>query len=121
MTKSSKEFWRPQRPVSKGASAYHEAVVGASWHINNIEELIKLVKNKIKNGDIVVDFGAGTGASAVYFLKKIKKNYKLWLVDNSPSWLGKAYNLLQKKKNVDFLIIDKIRDNYRKLNEIIGD
>src|SRR5687768_5963203 len=94
--------WKPDRPTSKGASAYHDAVVNASWHVDNIQELIHIFSKNIKNGDLVVDFGAGTGASAVYFLKKIKKNFELWLVDNSPSWLGKAYDILHTNRHVSF-------------------
>lgn len=123
MTKKVSVFntsWKPDRPISKGATAYHDAVINASWHVDNIQELIDTFSKKIKNGDLVVDFGAGTGASAVYFLKKIKKKFDLWLVDNSPSWLGKAYDILHTKKNVDFFILEKIQDKYETLNETIG-
>lgn len=123
MTKKTFGFnfsWKPDRPVSKGATAYHEAVVRASWHIDNIQELIDIFSKKIKNGDFVVDFGAGTGASAVYFLKKIKKHFTLWLVDNSPSWLGKAYDVLHANKLVNFFILEKAKNGYETLDRTIG-
>jgi len=113
-------LWKPDRPTSKGATAYHKAVVRASWHIDNIQELINIFSKKIKNGDFVVDFGAGTGASSVYFLKKINKKYGLWLVDNSPSWLGKAYDILRTNKHVNFFILRKTKDGYETLDKTIG-
>lgn len=112
--------WSPDRPTSKGARAYHDAVVNTSWHRENIQELIEIFGKNIKNEDLVVDFGAGTGASAVYFLKTIKKHFTLWLVDNSPSWLGKAYDVLHKKKNVDFFLLEKTKNGYETLDNTIG-
>lgn len=118
-TSSSNISWRPDRPISKGATEYHEAVVRASWHIDNIQGLIDIFSKKIKNGDFVVDFGAGTGASAVYFLKKIKKHFILWLVDNSPSWLGKAYDILRTNNRVNFFILRKTKNGYETLDKTI--
>lgn len=120
MNQRTHKSWKPTRPISTGASAYHDAVVNASWHIKNIRELIKIVKNNIKKDGILVDFGAGTGASAVYILELIKQEYKLWLVDNSPSWLGKAYDILHTNKNVDFFILEKVQNKYQMLHQTIG-
>src|SRR4030042_3850583 len=99
--------WLPSQPISKGASAYHDAVVNTSWHIDNIRGLIDLVRKFIKDGDEVIDFGAGTGASAIYLLKELKSKYNLWLVDNSPSWLGKAWEILHHKRKVSFLVLGR--------------
>ena len=41
------ENWKPDRPVSKGASAYHGAVVNTSWHKENIKELINLTSKNV--------------------------------------------------------------------------
>lgn len=122
MTMVSAHFkpWIPDRPVSKGATAYHEAVVNSSWHIENIRELINIIQNKIKNNDIVVDFGAGTGGSALYLLKNLKVNFNLWLVDNSAAWLGKAHDVLGANPNVKCFLLDKINDKYATLAETIG-
>lgn len=120
-TVSSKyKTWQPTKPPSKGATAYHNAVIDTSWHIDNIHGLIDIAKKIIKSGDIVVDFGAGTGSSAYYLLKHLKKNFTLLLVDNSPSWLGKAHELLHTQKNVDFVLLEKFHDKYATLEEIIG-
>lgn len=109
--------WVPDRPVSKGASAYHSAVAKTSWHKENIKELINISAKKIKTNDIVVDFGAGTGSSAIYLLKHIDKEFKLILADNSPSWLGKAHEILSKNKKVLFLLLEKENP---KLEKLIG-
>ena len=112
--------WHPNKPVSKGATAYHDAVVNSSWHIENIEELIKIVRKKIKDGDVVVDFGAGTGGSAFYLLKNIKVNFNLWLVDNSAAWLGKAYEIFKTNPGIEYFLLEKIEDRYATLEETIG-
>lgn len=112
--------WHPSRPTSKGATAYHDAIINSSWHIENIDELVKIVHKKIKDGDIVVDFGAGTGGSAVYLLKLLKANFKLWLVDNSASWLGKAYEIFNTNPNVSCFLLELFKDKYAALVETIG-
>ena len=112
--------WHPEKPVSKGATAYHEAVVNTSWHIDNVNELIHIVTKKIKEDDIVVDFGAGTGGSAVFLLKDLKVKFKLWLVDNSAAWLGKAYEVVRNYPNAECFLLDNIDDRYLKLSEVLG-
>lgn len=112
--------WSPDRPVSRGATAYHNAVVNSSWHIENVNELARIVKDKIRDNDIVVDFGAGTGGSAIYLLKSIKSNFKLWLVDNSAAWLGKAYEILGNNQNVKCFLLEKTDERYTTLSETIG-
>ena len=113
--------WHPDRPVSKGATAYHDAVVNASWHIDNIRELIRIVNKKIKEKDIVVDFGAGTGGSALYLLKNAKVSFNLWLVDNSAAWLGKAHELVSNHPNVECFLLEKFGDRYATLAETIDE
>lgn len=120
MNLSAIKSWYPDRPVSKGAAAYHDAVVNSSWHIDNINWLVEIVREKIRNGDVVVDFGAGTGGSALYLLKNLKLSFKLLLVDNSASWLGKAYDVLGKNSNVEFFLLEKVEDKYATLSETIG-
>ena len=41
--------WRPDRPTSRGAAAYHDAVVKAFWHIENIDGLVKIIQKEIKD------------------------------------------------------------------------
>src|SRR3989338_6795665 len=78
--------WKPDRPVSKGAEAYHEAVVNAP----------------------------------LYFLKYLKIKFRLWLVDNSAAWLGKAYDIFKDNPNVSCFLLEKINGRYETLAEIVG-
>ena len=112
--------WHPDRPVSKGATAYHDAVVDSSWLKDIIFELSKIVEPNLKQNEVVVDFGAGTGTSAFYLMKSIHKKVRLWLVDNSPSWLAKAYELLKDLPNVKYFVLEKKGDGYATLAEMIG-
>lgn len=112
--------WKPSQSASKGAIAYHDAVINASWHKKNINELIKIVGKKVKHNDIVVDYGAGTGTSSIYLLKCLKTNFKLLLVDNSPSWLTKAYKIFHLNKNVSFFLLEKKVNGHMTLDEVVG-
>src|SRR3989338_4066234 len=112
--------WKPDRPASRGANEFHNAVINASWNHKCLDELIDLAKPNIKENDIVVDFGAGTGTSAARILEKLKIKIKLWLVDNSPAWLSKAYEFLSNRANVSFFVLEKKNDGYETLSETIG-
>ena len=115
------KHWSPDKPTSKGATAFHEAVINSTWIKDIIYELVNIVRPDIHDGDIIVDFGAGTGTSAIFLLKHIKKKYCLWLVDNSSSWLGKAYELLNNPPNVECFLLEKRCDRYATLSEVIGE
>lgn len=119
MTASS---WKPDRPSSKGAQMYHNAVITTTWYENNLKPLVGIIKTRLNNhNDIVVDFGAGTGVSALFMLKNISSKLKLLLVDNSPAWLAKAYEELKKYSKVQFHILAKEKDRYFTLEKTIGD
>ena len=113
--------WHPDKEVSKGAAAYHNAVADAPYYVEIIDELVDIAKKKIKENVVVVDFGAGTGVSALRLLKKIKINFKLWLVDNSAAWLGKAHEVLGSNKNVKCFLLSKVNGRYATLAETIGE
>lgn len=112
--------WHPDKPVSKGASAYHDAVVNAPYYIENLNYLIKNASQSVKENDVVVDFGAGTGVSAINLLKKLKFGIRLLLVDNSAAWLGKAHEIFSSNPNVQCFLLQKIGDRYSTLAETIG-
>ncbi len=120
MTTQQPKSWKPDRPVSRGATAFHTAVIDASWNHNCLDELISIAKPNIHENNIVVDFGAGTGTSSIRILQKMKTKIKLWLVDNSPAWLGKAYEYLKSYPNVDFFILKKKGNGYATLSETVG-
>src|SRR3989344_3936379 len=112
--------WKPDRPVSRGAAEFHKAVIDADWNHKCLDEMISLVEPHIKDNDIVVDFGAGTGTSSIRILDKLKKKIALWLVDNSPAWLGKAYEFLGSRPNVSFFIVGKNQSRFETLSETLG-
>ena len=120
MTTQQPKSWKPDRPVSRGATAFHNAVIDASWNHNCLDELISIAEPNIHENNIVVDFGAGTGTSSIRILQKMKTKIKLWLVDNSPAWLGKAYEYLKSYPNVDFFILKKKGNGYATLSETVG-
>ncbi len=112
--------WKPDRPISKGAAAYHEAVSKAKYYVYVLDELMKLVSPKIKSKEIIVDFGAGTGVSALRLIEHLKVTAEVWLVDNSAAWLGKAYEVLNKKSNVKCFLLEKTPHGYATLADTIG-
>ena len=114
------ESWKPDRPASKGAAAFHEAVIDASWNHDCLDELIAIAKPKIKENEVVADFGAGTGTSSIRILQKFGAKIKLWLVDNSPAWLGKAYEFLHNYPNVKFFVLERKGDTFSTLSESVG-
>ena len=121
MIKSIYSNWHPDKPISVGATAYHNAVANARYYLESLDKLTKIVSQKIKDGDVVVDFGAGTGVSALQLAKRIKANFKLWLVDNSPAWLGKAYEIFNRNPNVECFLLKKNDGDYATLDETIGE
>ena len=112
--------WKPDRPTSKGATTFHDAVINASWNHQCVDALIDIAKPNIHEKDTVVDFGCGTGTSSILILEKLKTNINLWLVDNSPAWLGKAYEFLNSHPNVDFFLLEKKDKGFLTLAETVG-
>ncbi|MBI2651186.1 methyltransferase domain-containing protein [Candidatus Woesearchaeota archaeon] len=119
MTEIGKK-WLPDKAVSEGAAGYHNAVINASWNNDNLYELVSLMKPEVNENDTIVDFGAGTGASSLCILNHIKLKFNLWLVDNSPAWLAKAYEILRNNQNVSYFILEKKDNSYLTLDRIIG-
>jgi len=112
--------WKPDRPISKGAIAYHEAVFKAKHYVAILDELMKAASRKIAPKEIVVDYGAGTGVSALRLLEHLKVGVELWLVDNSAAWLGKAHEVLCQKPNIRCFLLEKTANGYATLAETVG-
>ena len=112
--------WKPDRPVSRGAAAYHEAVSNAEYYIAILDELMKIASSNIKDNDTMVDFGAGTGVSALRLFAHLKANINLWLVDNSAAWLGKSYEVIGSRKDVKCFLLERKESRYATLAETIG-
>lgn len=111
--------WIPDKSVSHGAQAYHETVIKSSWYDSNLKKFV-LEFLDLKHRDVVVDFGAGTGISSLYLYEHIDEDCELLLVDNSPSWLAKSYEIFSDKSNVSFFVLGKNCSGYEKLSDIIG-
>ena len=120
MSVHNPKSWKPDRPISRGATEFHDAVINASWNHDCLDEMISISEPCIKEEDVVVDYGAGTGTSSIRILEKLKRRVKLWLVDNSPAWMGKAYEFLGSRDNVDFFILGKEHDSFSTLSDTIG-
>ena len=112
--------WKPDKPTSKGATAYHEAVSNANYYITILDELMMTAALVVKENETIVDFGAGTGVSALRLLEHLKVDIKLWLVDNSAAWLGKAYEVLSSKANVKCFLLEKKGEGYETLADAVG-
>jgi len=114
--------------------AYHRALYHdgdlerpASWHKKSVETLIGLAIPHIKDGSVVVDYGTGTGGSAIELLKKLDVggiSIELVLIDPLKSWFGKAREILDQRDDVHFeLSVVGGADggfSFRSLKEMLG-
>ena len=114
------EFWKPNRPTSRGATEFHDAVIDASWNHQCGDKLINIAVPNIHEKDTVVDVGCCTENSSIRILEKLKIDIRLWRVDNSPAWLGKAYEILSSRPNISFFLLEKKDKRYATLSETIG-
>lgn len=112
--------WVPHKPASKGAIGYHNAVVNAPYYLSSLQGLMPFLQRRVKDNDLVVDFGSGTGVSALFLLRNLKVPFTLWLVDNSASWLANSYELFKSNPNVRYFLLGKADDEYSTLAETIG-
>ena len=116
MFDSSKiKHWKPVNLSSEkllDGQIYHKSLYfdehglnPRKWHRDATKPLIDLAINEIKNGDIIVDYGSGTGGSAIELVKRLDSlglDFKLILVDPLESWFSNAYKLLKDRPNVFF-------------------
>ena len=129
--------WAPEDLSSEDiedGEAYHRALypsgdVGApsSWHRESVGPLIDLALPHITHGSVVVDYGTGTGASAIELLKKLddeEMRVEMILVDPLVSWFSKAWDLLGDRDDVHFelsILTDADGNaSFRDLREILG-
>ena len=107
---------------------YHGGDLGspANWHKDSVERLIDLSVPHINEGSLVVDYGSGTGGSAIELLKVLDKReipIDLVLVDPLVSWFGKAREILGEREGLHFelsIMYDGSgRTSFRRLEEIL--
>ena len=130
--------WKPTNLSSEeilDGQIYHNslyfdklALKPRQWHENATKPLIDLAIKNIKNGDIIVDYGSGTGGSAIELVKRLdglSLDYKLILVDPLASWFSKAYRLLNDRPNIFFCKSygknSQGNFSFLKLDELLGD
>lgn len=119
--------WTPEglsaQDIADGEE-YHSVICDASWQEESISELVELALPYIKSGDVVIDYGTGTGGSAIALLKALDaRGIKITLVcmDVLPSWFSKAYELLHKRSDVKFYSLwDPVARRIKPLHEVLG-
>ncbi len=115
-------------------NAYHHALYRmgdldnpSSWHKESTKNLIFLASSHLKEGAVVVDYGAGTGGSAIELLKytdSLGINIELILIDPLASWFAKAKQVLGNRSNIRFELSSYKGPNgnttFRSLDEILA-
>ncbi len=113
--------------------AYHRALYHsgdinqpANWHKESVDPLIEEAMDNISEGSLVVDYGTGTGGSAIELLKKLDERgvaIDLVLIDPLVSWFAKAWEILGHRERVHFeLSISKEKSGqiiFRRLEEML--
>ena len=113
--------------------AYHRALYHsgdinqpANWHKESVGPLIEEAMDNISEGSLVVDYGTGTGGSAIELLKKLDERgvaIDLVLIDPLVSWFAKAWEILGHRERVHFeLSISKEKSGqiiFRRLEEML--
>ena len=77
----------------------------AGWHRDSVGHLLDLALPHITEGALVVDYGSGTGGSAIELLRVLDErgtSIELVLVDPLVSWFAKARDLLGHRNDVHF-------------------
>ncbi len=128
--------WEPEKlsdaDVVDG-EAYHRALYHngntnepVNWHKNSVGKLIETAMPHIVDGSLVVDYGSGTGGSAIELLKSLDERgmkIELVLIDPLVSWFSKARELLGGRDDVHFeLSIENDssgRTSFRRLEDIL--
>jgi len=128
--------WSPgkisEKEIADG-EAYHRALYHSGdinqptkWHQESSYPLIKEAMDNISEGSLVVDYGTGTGGSAIELLKKLDEKgvtIDLVLIDPLVSWFAKAREILGNREGVHFEL--SIRKNesgqisFRRLEEML--
>jgi len=129
--------WAPknlnQNQVADGeayhCALYHQGDIHrpAKWHEESVSHLLELAMGGIRDGSVVVDYGSGTGGSAIELLKitdDLGISIDLVLIDPLESWFGKAWEILCHRDDVHFEISTAIDSGgnviFRDLEEMLG-
>ncbi len=108
---------------------YHDGEIEkpAEWHKESIGKLVELSLPHIGQGSLVVDYGSGTGGSAIELLKALDDkgiSIELVMVDPLVSWFAKARELLGARDDVHFELSieqnDAGRTSFRRLEDMLN-
>ena len=108
---------------------YHNGDINepADWHKNSVEMLIDLAIPHIEDGSLIVDYGCGTGGSAIELLKVLDTRgleVELVLIDPLVSWFSKSWEILGERDNVHFELSVKSdisgKRSFRRLEEMLS-
>ena len=117
----------------KDGEAYHRALYyegdanrPVSWHRDSVDKLIEIAIPHISEGSLVVDYGSGTGGSAIELLKSLDERdirVELVLIDPLVSRFSKARDILGSRDDVHFELSTKRdsdgKSSFRVLQEIL--
>mgnify|MGYP001225898927 CR=1 FL=1 len=107
---------------------YHDGDIErpAGWHRDSVNHLLELAQPHIQQGSLVVDYGAGTGGSAIELLKLTDAaglKIELVLIDPLVSWFSKARELLEHRDDVHFVFSmftnEEGRSDFFRLEEML--
>ncbi len=131
------ESWKPDGLSTaeiEDGEAYHSVlyhdrngIYPRNWHAHCIEPLINPIIPLLEDGMTILDYGSGTGGSALELLRTAERkgvSIRIVMVDALPSWFSKSHNLFGNLENVR-LYISTIADGnggvrFRPLQQIIG-
>ena len=108
---------------------YHDGKVDdpAEWHKESVEKLVDLSIPHISQGSLVVDYGSGTGGSAIELLKALDSRgiaIELVMIDPLVSWFSKARELIGGREDVHFelsILQDSSgRASFRRLEDMLN-
>ena len=128
--------WEPSglsESEAEDGEAYHRALYRGgdtnkpvNWHKNSVEKLIQIAKPYISEGALVVDYGSGTGGSAIELFKSLDERglkIELILIDPLVSWFSKARDILGNRDDVHFELSTERdsngRTSFRRLQDIL--
>lgn len=103
--KKAKGFW------DKMSSKYDVQV--SSKYSDTYAETIEITKKYVKNTDVVLDCGCGTGLTTI---ELSKESQKIYAIDISPNMIGIAESKANKKgiSNIFFEATDLFNDKFEK-------
>jgi ubiquinone/menaquinone biosynthesis C-methylase UbiE len=80
---------------------YNDVTCNISWFEDSMDETLEFSSRYVKSGQTFMDFGAGTGNSTTKILNEFKNYEKMYVVDNSKSWLLQAKMNLKDYRNIE--------------------